>query len=434
MARKATGQIVEKATNAGCVFALRFRAYGVRRYVTLGTDADGWDRRRAEVELENVLADVRRGIWRAPEPAPVVEVPREEPTFHVFASEWLAARELEGLAAKTIADLRWSLVNHLLPFFAGHLLSAITPQEVDRYKLAKATERQAIEQARARGEKVRERGLSNNSINHTLSDLAQVLETAVEYGLLAQNPANGKRRRLKTTRPVRAWVEPEQLMTFLDAAKTDTQAGVGRVLLGMLAGAGLRIGEALALRWQNVDLATGTLHVVDAKTAAGVRSVDLTPSLRSELIVWRANSRHVAPADFVLPSSTGRKNNPSNLRRDVLHPAIEAANAKLAELGIAELAPITFHSLRRTYASLRGACGDDVAYTSAQIGHEDARFTLRVYTGATKRRERLSGPHLKAYDAALEWARMGTSAAATVPAEAPTLEESKEKALFPGLS
>jgi integrase len=53
----------------------------------------------------------------------------------------------------------------------------------------------------------------------------------------------------------------------------------------------LRIGEALALRWQHVDLATGTLHVVDAKTAAGIRSVDLTLALREELVLWRTESR-----------------------------------------------------------------------------------------------------------------------------------------------
>jgi hypothetical protein len=63
-----------------------------------------------------------------------------------------------------------------------------------------------------------------------------------------------------------------------------------------------------------------------------------------------------------------------------------------------------------TYASLRCACGDDVAYASAQLGHEDPRFTLKVYAQATTRRERLSGPHLRAYDQALEWARMGTIA------------------------
>jgi integrase len=84
---------------------------------------------------------------------------------------------------------------------------------------------------------------------------------------------------------------------------------------------------------------------------------------------------------------------------------------KLAKDGIAPIAHgLGFHGLRRTYASLRCACGDDVAYASSQLGHEDPRFTLKVYAQATKRRERLSGPHLKAYDRALDWARMGTIA------------------------
>jgi integrase len=69
---------------------------------------------------------------------------------------------------------------------------------------------------------------------------------------------------------------------------------------------------------------------------------------------------------------------------------------------------VTFHSLRRSFASLRCACGDDVRYTAGQIGHEDPRFTLRAYAQATTRRERLSGPHLRPYDRAIEWARMGT--------------------------
>jgi len=392
MSRQATGAIVERTGKRGRTYALRFRAYGARQYLTLGT-APEWDRGRAETELENVLADVRRALWRPPETIPTIEQPKEEPTLHEFASEWIVAREAEGLAAKTITDLRWSLSNHLLPHFASFKLSEITPQEVDRFKVAKAAEGK----------------LSNNSINHVLSDLSQVLETAVEYGLISQNPASGKRRRLKSTRPNRPWIEPEQLGALLDGAKADDGLGVSRVLLGLLAGAGLRIGEALALRWQHVDLATGTLHVVGGKTAAATRSIDLGGSLREELVLWRAESRFTGPDDFVLTTSTGTKQNASNLRRDVLKPAIEAANKRLAKDGISPIGAVGFHGLRRTFASLRCACGDDIRYTSSQLGHEDPRFTLKCYAQATRRRERLSGPHLKAYDRAIEWARMGTN-------------------------
>ena len=76
-------------------FALRFRAYGRREYVRLGTAAEGWTRAKAQTELQNVMADVRRGIWRPPV-VEVVQAPREMPTFHAFATEWFERHKLEG--------------------------------------------------------------------------------------------------------------------------------------------------------------------------------------------------------------------------------------------------------------------------------------------------------------------------------------------------
>ena len=64
---------------------------------------------------------------------------------------------------------------------------------------------------------------------------------------------------------------------------------------------------------------------------------------------------------------------------------------------------------RTVSAYLAGAVGDDVAYTSEQFGHEDARFTLNVYTHAVKQRQRLSQAELAEFNRATEWAQMGTS-------------------------
>jgi len=85
--------VLERRGKRGRAYAIRFRAYGERRYVTLGNAEEGWTRQRAELELQNVLADVRRGTWRPPTPEPVVEQPQAEPSFHVFASAWVAARK-----------------------------------------------------------------------------------------------------------------------------------------------------------------------------------------------------------------------------------------------------------------------------------------------------------------------------------------------------
>ena len=62
MARAATGQVVERKGKRGITFAARIRAYGERPYVPLGYSWEGYTRREAETELENILADVRRGI------------------------------------------------------------------------------------------------------------------------------------------------------------------------------------------------------------------------------------------------------------------------------------------------------------------------------------------------------------------------------------
>jgi hypothetical protein len=61
MPRRSTGAAVERRTKRGVVYALRFYAAGERRYETLGTDAEGWNRRKAEDELAAVIAAVRSG-------------------------------------------------------------------------------------------------------------------------------------------------------------------------------------------------------------------------------------------------------------------------------------------------------------------------------------------------------------------------------------
>jgi integrase len=396
MARKPTGTVLElRRTGGRRVYALRFRAHGRRRYLTLGTSDDGWTRPRAEEALQDMLSDVRRGTWQPPAPESVQEEPTPEPTFHEFASEWLTMRKQENLSPRTIEDYEWALSYHLLPFFKDHRLSGITIREVDRYKTAKAGEG----------------CLSPRIVNKTLTRLSQVLSLAVEYDLIGANPAAGRRRRLKVTPARRPFVEPEQLMALLAAAdeKPALYGGKGRAMLAVLAGTGLRISEALALRRRSVDLVRGTLEVEASKTPTGRRVIDLPPALRDELALYLAGSPRREPDALVFPTKTGRMDNRNNVRRRLIVKAVKRANVKLAEQGIAPIGRISPHALRRTYASLRCAVGDDPAYTAEQLGHVDARFTLSVYTGAVKRPQRLSGAELQAFDAAIEWAQWALS-------------------------
>jgi hypothetical protein len=183
MPRRATGEVIEREREGGRVFALRFRAYGRRHFVTLGGAAEGWTRQKAEAELRFVLADVARGLW-TPGTGSTSEAP-PSPTFHEFASEWLESRR-EELRPNTLLDYTWQLSSHLLPFFHRHRLPQITVAEVDRY----------------RAFKVREQALSPESINKTITRLGQLLAVAEERDLIPRNPVrvNTRNRKLKPRR------------------------------------------------------------------------------------------------------------------------------------------------------------------------------------------------------------------------------------------
>lgn len=398
MSRTSTGSVVVKRGKRGTVYALRFRALGRRQYVTLGKADDGWDHQRAETELRHVLADVERGRWQPATEASTSE-PREIPTFHEFASEWLERRRPD-LKPKTIVDYEWALSLHLLPEFADYRLDAIGIREVDRYKAWK----------------LREGKLQPNAINKTIARLAQILDEAIEDGHMGPtNPAKGWRRRARGTKPRRTWVEPEQLPSLLEAASPQM-----RPILATMVGAGLRLGEAVALTWGDLNLAAGTLTVQASKTPAGEgREIDLPEGLRDELVGLRLRSEAIGKTDPVFLNSEGRKQTGRNVEARI-KTAIKTANERLADLEIAEIDPrVTPHSLRRTYASLRAALRDDPVYIAHQMGHRKPDMTFTAYQRAVKRRGNLTGKHAAEFDRALAWASHRNSGSQIEPA--PTL-------------
>ena len=375
MTRPATGSLVVKQTARGTVYAIRFRALGRQRYVTLGSREEGWDRQRAEQELQNILADVRRGIWQPPAPVVAPEAV-EEPSFHAFASDWLRSREPE-LRPATVQAYRNELVGHLLPFFADHLVGQITVAEVDRY----------------REYKLREGIIGPSYLNATITRLGAILDVADERGLIVRNPVrvNPRRRKVKVSRARRAYLDrPEQIVALLAAAgrldleardRRDRDTCLRRPLIATLLFAGLRISEALGLRWRDVDLAGGRLRVGEAKSDAGVRWVPIMPALRAELAARKLATRFSDVDDLVFTTTAGRKLSRDNTRTRVLGKAHEAADEALVA---AELAPLperlTQQSMRHTYISLRVALGHDLAAISRDAGHADINVTFRIYT------------------------------------------------------
>jgi integrase len=151
-----------------------------------------------------------------------------------------------------------------------------------------------------------------------------------------------------------------------------------RLLFEMLAATGLRISEAIGLRWSDfvLDGRTPHLHVkraivkgaiVAPKSRHGARPIPLTPDLAAMLRAHRP--RGTADDAFVFPGREGAASDQGSRRRRVLVPAAERAG----------LTGVGFHTLRHTCASMLIESGLSPLRLQRWMGHHSPAFTLETY-------------------------------------------------------
>jgi integrase len=403
--------VLERPCGRSKVFALRFRAYGRRRYLTLGTPEDGWTRGRGEEEMDVIRAEVDRGAWVPPPPRRLEwggggDGDGDGMLFGPFARAQVRRRRAEVRPA-TFAYWEWGLT-YLLPFFADWPLAKIDVWAVDAYRLQRLEEsedrRRRLAEGRPRTDALGRplRPLAATTINKTIEVLRWLLGLAVEYGWIDDNPAAGKKRQIKIEKaPAPHLGSAAQIVAVLDAA-AELDADPGWQLDGRLAVvatlvlAGLRVHELAALRWGDLDFENSLIHVRHSKTPAGIREVRMLPALRGLLLRHRDRRGRVAGAELVFRTLRGGPRTKDNVRLRVLAPVLIRAEELLEERGRPSLPPgITPHSLRHTFASLLFVIGEDPVSVMCQLGHTDPTFTLRVYAHAMSRgpdeRERLRG-------------------------------------------
>lgn len=424
MAKKASGEVLVRDWKAGRGFALRFSAYGRRRYLTLGFESDGWTRPRAEEELANVLADVRRGLWVPPRrgggegvagPTPPsrrgrgnageqVPTAEAEMVFGEFAPWALDVRKARHGEAHH-RNLQWGL-RHLMPFFAEVPLAAIDAEAIDAYSAAKIEEGQRLQTAIDRGDPYRDehgrirKPLAATSINKTIKVLSWFLGLAVQYKRIQENAAAGRERLLKARpKPPIHLDTAEQIEALVDAAaELDRDPGhlccEREAIVATLIFAGPRAHELGYMLERDIDLANTRIFVGRSKTQAGLREIRILPILHDILAVHKARSACAGPDSLAFATGTGGRRDRSNLRERVLREVFERADELLRERGELPLPKgLSPHKLRHTFASILTAIGTDPASLMRQLGHRSAAFTLDVYTHmmacSPEQRERL---------------------------------------------
>jgi integrase len=394
----ATGTIEthEWADGRTVSFYLRVPYRGRRVRVDLGTNLEGWSEQRAQVELEKVMGQIERGTWTPPTSRPRPQrIDASIETVTVTASRWWEKRRGD-LAPTTRADYRWRL-DYVLDYLGSEATADMVAQRVDEF----------------RGWLQRQ-GLSPRSVNMVLDILAQVLDDAIDYGLLDANPARGKRRRVKVPKSRRTFLEPDMVVDMLDvageweASLPEHQRYGRRALLATLCLAGPRIAELTQARRGQLDIHGGRLRV-GSKTDAGHRDIEITAYLADELRSHLASvpariGRAHGPRTPIFPSqkrkplnasnvrnrllngTTGRKATPTRRAEPPIVGVVQRVNERRAGVGKMLLPDhVTPHTLRRTFASLALAAGRDPRWVMGQMGHTDSRLTLNVYAQIIQR-------------------------------------------------
>ena len=255
-----------------------------------------------------------------------------------------------------------------------HVLGSVDPQ---RRPLGEMKLRDVTPDRVAEWSQCNEKRLASSTAQLALIALNRILRFALRRGWMGVNPVAC----LEPGEKPQGRAGEVRILDERDLGRLVAHAGPYRVLFQCLPYTGLRIGEALGLRWCDVDFDAGLLHVrqqlsrrrtpKQLKTPAAQREVVLAPALVTLLREHWLASPHKAPGDLVFCTALGRGLN----YREVG----EGFRAAVKAAGLTGPGRLTLHSLRHTFTSLLIATGLDVVFVSRQLGHASPAITLSVY-------------------------------------------------------
>jgi integrase len=293
------------------------------------------------------------------------------------------------LKPKTQERLRSALEGHVLPALGHHRV-----RELDRPAVRTFLESKLAHESSLQGQKgkvkIGTRKLARGTVLYLLHTVSALMREAVEDQLIASNPLRGLGRALNLGKrkrgqqsEVKAFTQP-QLVRFLTMAR-DRAPDVFPAFATMSL-AGLRVGEALALKWDAVDFEAGRLHIREQLSGSTKddeeREVEIADALRAILSALLARQRESAFRE-------GRTISGFALFPEFAQDASRKAEARVVKIisrrmqRILKLAELpehhTPHSLRHSFASILISKGRPIAYVQQALGHASISMTVDIY-------------------------------------------------------
>ena len=226
-------------------------------------------------------------------------------------------------------------------------------------------------------------GNTKSTVSHFKDVVSGVMNKALNDEAIPANPALklGKIIKRKVKKASINPLSADELRILIDTVSERFPEHYTLFLL--LARTGMRIGEALALRWEDVDFKRRFIEVKRSIVRGSIStpksgksgridmSIQLTDALTSHRMECKKKGFSIGLGDapeFVFTNEKGRVIDKDNWRRRVFYKVLEKA----------ELRRIRIHDLRHTYATLRISKGDNIADVSKQLGHHSIKLTLDI--------------------------------------------------------
>ncbi|HFV1583316.1 TPA: tyrosine-type recombinase/integrase [Streptococcus pyogenes] len=244
--------------------------------------------------------------------------------------------------------------------------------------------------------------LSKYYVNYTAvrSVIRKVLQQGVLLGLIDYNSARDiilPRKQPNTKKKVK-FIDPSDLKSFLEHLETSQHKRYNlyfdAVLYQLLLSTGLRIGEACALEWGDIDLENGTIAInktynknlkflSTAKTQSGNRVISVDKKTLRSLKLYQMRQRQLfnevgARVSEVVFATPTRKYFNASVRQSAL-------DTRCKEAGIERF---TFHAFRHTHASLLLNAGISYKELQYRLGHANISMTLDTYGHLSKDKEK----------------------------------------------
>jgi integrase len=318
----------------------------------------GKTRKEVQEQLKIALREQQQGM--------LIATPQQ--TVEQFLAQWLEDHKA-ALRIRSYERYEELTRLHIIPVLGHHQLQKLTPQHVQAFYTRKLKE-----------------GLSSTTVNGLHAMLHKALDDAVRYNLIARNVCDA------VTPPRRGHFEiqplsMEQAQQFLAIAKGHSL----EALFVLAITTGMRRGEILALKWQDITFSQNMLQVrrvftrrpgnryieAEPKTEKSRRSILLAPIVVTLLKQHRARQREAKlkagaqwqDLDLVFCTSFGTPLNPSKV--------VDRFKTLLKRGG---LPPIRFHDLRHSAATILLSLGVHPKVVQELLGHNQISMTMDIYS------------------------------------------------------